>query len=75
MSPPSLPNMAQAQIGVFDYTVNPGRFVTLVLKVITFSYSMAQQLWELLLNLNWLVQFVKCPNVSNTNFNLRGNFV
>ena len=33
--------------------------------IITVSYSLAQELWGLLLNFYWLVFKVECPNVFN----------
>ena len=37
----------------------------------TKSYiNVLQQTWGLLLNFNWLVHLVECPNVSSTNCNL-----
>ena len=48
------------------YYTSPQRFV------ITFSCMLAQQLWGLSLDFNWLVNQVKCPNVSTTNYNLLG---
>ncbi len=45
------------------YYTSPQRFI------ITFSYSLPQQLWELLLNFFWMVHLTKCPNVLTTNIN------
>ena len=39
--------------------------------MITFSYSLALQLWGLLLKFDWLVHQVECPNVSTTNYKLQ----
>ena len=39
--------------------------------MITFSNSLAQQPWGLLLNFDWLVYLAKCPNDSTPNFNLQ----
>ena len=36
-----------------------------------FSYSLAQQPWGLLLNFEWLVYLVECPNDSTPNCNLK----
>ena len=39
--------------------------------MLTFSYSLAQKLWGLVLNLiGWFVHSVECPNDSTTNCNL-----
>ena len=40
-------------------------------------YSLASQLWGLLLNFDWLVHEVGCPNVLTNNYDLhrRGDFV
>ena len=38
---------------------------------LTFSYSLAKQLWGLLIDFDWLVYKVECPNVSITNCNLK----
>ena len=35
------------------------------------SYTLASQLWGLLLNFDWLVHLIKCPNASTTNCNYR----
>ena len=48
-----------------DYYTSPKSFI------ITFYYLLAQQLWWLLLKLDWLVQSVECPNVLNTDCNLQ----
>ena len=37
--------------------------------IITFSYSLIS--WGFLLNFDWLVHLVECPNVSTTNRNLK----
>ena len=39
--------------------------------IISFSYSLAQQRWGLLLNFDWLPLYVQCPNVLTTNCNLQ----
>ena len=39
--------------------------------IITFSYSLAQQFWGLLVNFDWLVYKVKCPYISTPNCNLQ----
>ena len=39
--------------------------------IVKFSYLLAQQLWGLLLNFDWLVYEVECPNVSTINCNLQ----
>ncbi len=53
-----------------------GLFITLVPKVITFSYSFLYQLWGLIFNFDWLVNKVEYPNFTTINCNLkRGNFL
>ena len=47
------------------YYTSPKRFI------ITVSYSLAYQLWGLLLNFDLLVYQVECPNVSTINYNLQ----
>ena len=44
--------------------------------ILTFSYLLAYQPWGLLLNFDWLVHLVDCPNVTTTICNLqKKNFV
>ena len=38
--------------------------------ILTFSYRLAQQIWGLLMNFDWLVHKAECPNVSTTNCNM-----
>ena len=46
-------------------------FITLVPKGFkTFSYSLDYHQWIFLINFDWLVHLVECPNVSTTNCNL-----
>ena len=73
------PGRSQVSIFVFDIKFSCMKggdielFITIVPKVlkITFSYSLAEQPWGLLLNLDCLVGLVECPNVSTTNCNLQ----
>ena len=44
---------------------------TLINFIITFSYSLAYQLWRILLNFDWLVYEVERSNVSTTNIFLQ----
>ena len=50
-------------------------FITLVPKFynksIRFTDSVAQQIWRLLVNFDWLLNLVQCSNISNTNCNLQ----
>ncbi len=47
------------------YYTSPKNFM------ITYFYSLAEHVWLLLLNFDWLVYLVKFPNVSITNCNLK----
>ena len=38
-------------------------------KIIRLSYSLALQTWGLLMNLDWLVHLIQCPNVSTFDCN------
>ena len=49
----------------FDYYTSPQSFM------ITFSYQLPQQLWDILFNFGCLVHLVECPNISTTNCNLQ----
>ena len=43
-------------------------YTSLQSHIIMFSYSLAYQLWVLLLNFDWLAHQVECPNVSTNNY-------
>ena len=49
-----------------------GLFITLVPKFFKYRFLIRwiKQPWGLLLNFDWFVHLVECPNVSTTNFNL-----